>query len=90
MTFEIMGMVWQDAFLGVSSLIFSLLLLPIVLNSESKVPRKTSAFWSLGTGTLGVCYLTLGLLFSSVTSFASMILWGVVFVYRPLKKGEEQ
>ncbi len=75
-------MIWQDAILMVGSFVLGLLLIPIIMNEESKVPRMTSVPTGSVLLLFSYVYFTLGLWFSSATVLLTGLLWMFIAIKR--------
>lgn len=74
---------WQDIVLAIIDIGFSIALLPQandVWNKKIAVNRLTAGLTMAGLGIMAVTFLTLDLVYASVTTFATAIVWGVMFL----------
>jgi len=72
----------QDLILASGSAIFGLLLLPTLLDSKARVPIATSLTTGLLLALEAGVFLSLGLLFTSVTTGFAAAAWLLVACYR--------
>lgn len=79
-------MIWQDLVISVSSLVFSLSLVPQVYEGfrtkKGLVTMATSAPTVIGLYAISIAYFTLSLSFSSVLAFTTGTLWLLLFIQR--------
>ncbi len=75
----------ENVVFGVGSLLFALVVLPTILNKESRVPRTTSVPIILVLLSFLPIYVLLGTWFAFACNVAQALAWLLVAVYRPLK-----
>lgn len=78
---------WQELALTVANAVLMLPLIPSVINSEAKVPRLTSGPTSLCLFVIGTTYVSLGFTIAATTAYAQFVLWGFIFIFRPVSSG---
>jgi hypothetical protein len=81
-------MIWQDIVISITSFMFAISLFIQVYHGfkqkKGYIMLKTSGLTAIGLYAMAVCFFTLGLFFSSLTSLISGILWSVLFVQRKI------
>lgn len=75
-------MVWQDWVMSGAQCLFSLILLPTVLDEEQKPPFSTSILTAVVMFVLVGTYATLGLFLSPMVAFIVGLEWALIALQR--------
>ncbi len=75
-------MIWQDFVFLVGSMTSVLFLYPTLRDTAARVPRETSIPSMLIGGAYSFTFLTLGMTFSAVGSFAACTMWSLIAAFR--------
>lgn len=75
-------MVWQDILFSAGGFIFTLTLLPTLLDSESKVPAKTSVTTACVVTAYTYAFLTLDMPLSALGNASNAVAWWSVAAFR--------
>lgn len=75
-------MMWQDMVFLIGSMTSVAFLYPTLRNAASRVPRATSIPSMLIGGAYSFTFLTLGMTFSAVGSFAACTMWSLIAAFR--------
>jgi len=66
---------------------FTIALLPTVINKNSFVPRSSSLITASGLSIMSFTFYTLGVLdFTTVSTLSTSIIWWIIFLIRGAKK----
>lgn len=83
------GMIWQDFVMTFAFAGAIIMLYPTLKNKDSQVPRTTSGLYTPLYFMSSYTYTTLGINMSAVLFFILSFMWLGIFVFRPVKGGEE-
>jgi glycerol-3-phosphate responsive antiterminator len=77
-------MVWQDITITIANLLFTYALVPQVYHGfktkKKTVVIQTSLLTTLGLYSIGIAFITLGLLFSGIVSTINATLWALILI----------
>ncbi len=75
-------MIWQDIIIAAMGFLFSIMLIPQLLDSLAgrHVNATSSGMTTLGLVVMGACFLTLDLWLSALSTFVNGAMWLVLFV----------
>lgn len=75
-------MTWQDMVFLIGGFIGAAILIPTLLDSESKVPRRSSVPTTALLVSYTVSFYTLGMTLAAIGSLAGSAVWTGIAVYR--------
>lgn len=73
---------WQDIVFTAGGIIFAILLIPILKDSDSKIPRLTSIPTTITLLIFSFTYITLGFYFSAATNLLTASCWAAISIWR--------
>ena len=75
---------WQDYVLAIISILFSIFLIPqayYVVRGDIRLNKFTTGFTAAGLIVMAATFITLGLQFSALSTCATALIWGIMYVY---------
>lgn len=72
----------NDYIIAVIGFIFSIVLIPTLLNKKSVVPAFSSLLSSAGLYTIAIIFLNLSLWVASLSEFLCATVWIAIFIWR--------
>jgi hypothetical protein len=72
----------QDFIIAACQIAATISLIPTIINSKAKVPWTSSSITVTCLIIIGICFLSLNLLLSTITSFSNAIAWFFIFLFR--------
>jgi hypothetical protein len=74
---------WQDAVIFFCNIFFTLTLIPMLVNRNTKVPRYSSVPTAIALSVMSVTFATLALAWSAAICGINGLLWFGVAILRP-------
>lgn len=78
-------MTWQSVAIGAIQVLFSVSLVPTIINKNAQVPRKTSVISTVGLLSLAAVFTTLSLWVAMSSTLLCACAWAFVAIFRPIK-----
>lgn len=79
---------WQDYFFACSGTIYTISILPSLLNPRTEMPRSSSVPTASMVGLSAVAYGTLGMWAAASVSLVLSLAWAGLAMFRPVKAGK--